>query len=148
MSLRLVVASAALLSIMLPVLGGCVSQVQLADQKGETAQCNAAGVGIIGAAMAASGQKDCIERYEKQGYRQVPLPAAADATPSSTAAAAKTAGKTAGKTASKTAKKGPPTQCNTYGGGIVGSLIATSMQQTCEAGSATAAPASSGQPKQ
>ena len=41
MVLRNFVALAALLSL----LGGCVSQVQLANDKGQTAQCNAAGFG-------------------------------------------------------------------------------------------------------
>jgi hypothetical protein len=125
MVLRNFAVSAALLSI----LGGCVSQVQLANNKGETAQCNAAGVGLIGAVVASTGQKDCIDRYQQQGYHQVALPASsADAT--------------------GTSGKPQANQCNTYGIGIISSAIAASMQQTCMAGSATAAPASSGQATQ
>jgi hypothetical protein len=132
MVLRNVVASAALLSI----LGGCVSQIELANDKGQTAQCNAAGLGMVTAAIAASGQKDCIERYQSQGYHQVPLPASSGAATTSTAAATTTNG------------KGQADQCHTYGWGLVSSLIATSMQQTCVGGSAAAAPASTGQATQ
>jgi hypothetical protein len=116
--LRRGVASAVLLSM----LGGCVSQVQLANSKGETAQCNAAGLGLVTAAVAASGQKDCIERYQSQGYHQVPMPASAAGTTTASA---------------DTAKPGVPAkpqanQCNTYGFGLVSSFIAASMQQTCQ----------------
>jgi hypothetical protein len=127
--LRSVVAS----TVMLSVLGGCVSQVQLANNKGQTAQCNAAGLGIVGAAVAASGQKECIERYQSQGYHQVALPASANA---ATTPAADTAATTAA-----TKPKAQADQCNTYGIGIISSLIAASMQQTCQAGSATSAAA-------
>jgi hypothetical protein len=132
MVLRTVAASTALLSI----LGGCVSQVQLANDKGQTAQCNAAGLGIVTAAVAASGQKDCIERYQSQGYHQVPLPASSGAATTSTAAATSTNG------------QGQADQCHTYGWGIVSSLVAASMQQTCVAGSAGADSASTGQATQ
>jgi hypothetical protein len=130
MALRNVVASAALLSI----LGGCVSQVQLMNDKGQTAQCNAAGLGIVGAAVAASGQKGCIERYQSQGYHQIP---ASESAVTSSTGAPKTS----------TSGKGQADQCNTYGVGIISSLVAASMQQTCEAGSATD-PASGGQTPQ
>lgn len=132
MVLRNVVAAAALLSI----LGGCVSQVQLANDKGQTAQCNAAGLGIVTSMIAASDQKDCIARYQSQGYRQVPLPASPAAASTSTAAATKTNG------------NGQAPQCNTYGWGIVSSRVAASMQQACLSGSAAAAPASTGQASQ
>jgi hypothetical protein len=125
MVLRTVAASAALLSI----LGGCVSQVQLANDKGQTAQCNAAGLGLITAAVAASGQKDCIDRYQSQGYHQVPLSASSAATTS-------------------TNGKPQADQCNTYGWGLISSAVAASMQQTCVAGSAAADPASTGQATQ
>jgi hypothetical protein len=131
MVLRNFAVSAALLSI----LGGCVSQVQLANNKGETAQCNAAGVGLIGAVVASTGQKDCIDRYQQQGYHQVALPASSAATPSTA-------------TATGTSGKPQANQCNTYGIGIISSAIAASMQQTCMTGSATAAPASSDQATQ
>jgi hypothetical protein len=123
--LRSVVVSTVLLSM----LSGCVSQVQLANDKGQTAQCNAAGLGLITAAVAASGQKDCIDRYQNQGYHQVPMPGsdaakAPDATPTSAAAAtAKPNGQATG---------GHADQCNTYGFGIISSMIAASMQQTCQ----------------
>jgi hypothetical protein len=132
MALRNVVASAALLSI----LGGCVSQIQLANDKGQTAQCNAAGLGIVTSVIAASGQKDCIDRYQSQGYHQVPSPASSDSATTLTAPAAGTNG------------KGQADQCNTYGWGILSSAVAASMQQTCVAGPAAAAPASTGQASQ
>jgi hypothetical protein len=118
--LRNVVVSTVLLSM----LGGCVSQVQLANDKGQTAQCNAAGLGLITAAVAASGQKDCIDRYQGQGYHQVPLPGSAGAAPTTTAAT------TTKPNAQVT--KGQADQCNTYGFGIISSMIAASMQQTCQ----------------
>jgi hypothetical protein len=124
MILRNVVASAALLSI----LGGCVSQIQLANDKGQTAQCNAVGLGIVTSVIAASGQKDCIERYQNQGYHQVALPASSVA-------------------ATNTDGKPQANQCNTYGWGLISSSVAASMQQTCVGGSA-AAPASTGQATQ
>jgi hypothetical protein len=132
MVVRNVAASAALLSI----LGGCVSQVQLANDKGQTAQCNAAGLGLVTSVIAASDQKSCIERYQSQGYRQVPLPASSAAATTSAAAAPTTNG------------KGQADQCNTYGWGIVSSLVAASMQQTCVGGAAAATPDSTGQATQ
>jgi hypothetical protein len=132
MALPNVVASAALLSI----LGGCVSQVQLANDKGQTAQCNAAALGLVTSVIAASDQKSCIERYQSQGYHQVALPASSAAPTASTAAATGTNG------------KGQADQCNTYGWGIVSSLVAASMQQTCVSGSAAAAPDSTDQAPQ
>jgi hypothetical protein len=122
---RVVVAA-----VLLSMVGGCVSQVQLANDKGQTAQCNAAGLGLIGAAAAASGQKDCIDRYQNQGYHQVPMPGSADAakTPDATpTSAAATATKPSAQ-----ATKGQADQCNTYGFGIISSMIAASMQQTCQ----------------
>lgn len=118
MALRNLVASAALLA----PLGGCVSQVQLANDKGQTAQCNAAGLGIVTSVLAASDQKSCIERYESQGYRQVPLSASPAA---ATTPAAPTSSNGAGQA----------TQCNTYGWGLVSSLVAESMRETCVSGS-------------
>jgi hypothetical protein len=123
---RRVVVSAVLLS----TLTGCVSQVQLANDKGQTAQCNAAGLGLIGAAVAASGQKDCIDRYQGQGYRQVPLPGSADAATTPDATPTSSAAATTKPNAQGT--KGQADQCNTYGFGIISSMIAASMQQTCQ----------------
>lgn len=133
--LRGILVSAALL----PVLCGCVSQVQLVNDKGQTAQCNAAGLGIVTSVIAASGQKDCIDRYQNQGYHQV---AASD----SSAAATSSANATATPGAQKTSANGnrQADQCNTYGVGILSSFVAASMQQTCEAGPAASAPASAG----
>ena len=135
--LRRGVASAVLLSM----LGGCVSQVQLANNKGQTAQCNAAGLGLIGAAVAASGQKDCIERYQGQGYHQVPLPASAAGTTTATATAA-----TPGAPAKPQAN-----QCNTYGAGLAGVFIGARMQLACTSGGgapASTAKVSQSQPPQ
>jgi hypothetical protein len=69
--LRGVLVSAALL----PVLGGCVFQVQLANNKGQMAECSAAGLGIVSSLVAASVQHNCIDQYQKQGFHQVPAPA-------------------------------------------------------------------------
>jgi hypothetical protein len=124
MALRNWIIASALLSI----LGGCVSQVQLANDKGQTAQCNAAGLGLVTAVVAASEQKDCIERYQSQGYRQVPLPtaSASAATPTATG-------------------KAQANECNTYGPGIVSWMVAASVQQTCVGNQAAQAPASAGE---
>lgn len=124
--LRSVVVSTVLLSM----LGGCVSQVQLANDKGQTAQCNAAGLGLITAAVAASGQKDCIDRYQSQGYHQVPVPGSADAAKAPDATPTSAAATTTKPGAQET--KGQANQCNTYGFGIISSMIAASMQQTCQ----------------
>lgn len=105
MALRSIVASAATLLI----LTGCVSQVELANDKGQTAQCNAAGLGVLTAVAAGLGQKKCIEKYQSQGYHQVPFP-------SSTAASTPADGKPQAD------------QCNTYGGGT---LIKEQMQEAC-----------------
>ena len=117
-------------TVLLSILGGCVSQVQLANDKGQTAQCNAAGLGLIGAAAAASGQKDCIDRYQSQGYHQVPMPGSADAAKTPDATPASAAAPTSKPSAQAT--KGQADQCNTYGFGIISSMIAASMQQTCQ----------------
>jgi hypothetical protein len=130
MELRKVVTSAALLSI----VSGCVSQVQLANDRGQTAQCNAAGLGIVSSVIAASDQKSCIERYQSQGYHQVPPPSSSAAATTPAAAATSTGG------------KAQADQCNTYGWGILSSMVAASMQQTCLAGAA--APGSTGQATQ
>lgn len=124
--LRSVVVSTVLLSM----LGGCVSRVQLANDKGQTAQCNAAGLGLITAAVAASGQKDCIDRYQSQGYHQVPAPGSADA--AATPAATPTSAAAAPTRPDAQETKGQANQCNTYGFGIISSMIAASMQQTCQ----------------
>lgn len=124
--LRSVVVSTVLLSM----LGGCVSQVQLANDKGQTAQCNAAGLGLITAAVAASGQKDCIDRYQSQGYHQVPVPGSADA--AKTPDATPTSAPGAATKPNAQAATGQADQCHTYGFGIISSMIAASMQQTCQ----------------
>jgi hypothetical protein len=144
--LRVVVVSAALL----PLLGGCVSQVQLANNKGQMAQCSAAGLGIVSSLVAASVQQTCIDQYQKQGYHQVAAaaPSAAAATSTATASSKSTA---AAPAATKTAASGQPRsmQCNVFGMGLAGSLIAASMQQTCIAQHGGAAPAApSGQATQ
>ncbi|MGA9948279.1 MAG: hypothetical protein WBQ24_08530 [Xanthobacteraceae bacterium] len=143
---------------LLPVLRGCVSQVQLANNKGQMAECSAAGLGIVSSLVAASVQHNCIDQYQKQGFHQVPAPApSATATTSTDApsAAVKTSA-AAGSTVAKTPAKGQgqPMQCSSFGMGIVGSLTAASMQQTCQhqgiaqAASAAASAPSSGQATQ
>jgi hypothetical protein len=142
--LRLVVVSAALL----PVLGGCVSQVQLANNKGQMAQCSAAGLGIVSSLVAASVQQTCIDQYQKQGFHQVAAAAPSAAAATSTATATQAPKSTA---ATKTAASAKPRsmQCNVFGMGLAGSLIAASMQQTCIAQHGGAAPAAaSGQATQ
>jgi hypothetical protein len=134
---RRVVASAALLSAMLPMLGGCVSQVQLANNKGDTAQCNAAGMSLAGSLITAIQQRGCIDRYKSQGYHQVALPEA----PVSpwTISPAKVTGRAQAK------------QCNTYGAGLGGVLLGARMQLECTSGAtvpASKAKASQSQPSQ
>jgi hypothetical protein len=146
--LRVVVVSAALL----PVLGGCVSQVQLADNKGQMAQCSAAGLGIVSSLVAASVQQTCIDQYQKQGYHQLAAAAPSAAAATSTATASQASKSTAAApAATKTAASAKPRsmQCNVFGMGLAGSLIAASMQQTCIAQHSAAAPAApSGQATQ
>jgi hypothetical protein len=122
---RRVVASAALLSAMLSMLGGCVSQVQLANNKGQTAQCNAAGVSLVSSVVAAAQQKGCIDRYKGQGYHQVALPAA----PVSPWTIAPT----------KITGNAQANQCNTYGAGLAGVFIGARMQLACTSGATTPA---------
>jgi hypothetical protein len=133
---RRVVASAALLSAMLSMLGGCVSQVQLANNKGQTAQCNAAGVSLVSSVVAAAQQKGCIDRYKGQGYHQVALPAA----PVSPWTIAPT----------KITGNAQANQCNTYGAGLAGVFIGARMQLACTSGAAPASTAkvSQSQPPQ
>jgi hypothetical protein len=134
--LRVIVVSAALL----PMLGGCVSQVQLANNKGQMAQCSAVGLGIVSSLVAASVQQTCIDRYQKQGFHQ--LAAASPTAASASTATASQASKPTAPAATKIAasKKPQSMQCNVFGMGLAGSLIAASMQQTCIAqhGAATA----------
>jgi len=111
-------------TVLLSLLAGCVSQVQLANDKGQMAQCSAAGLGIISSLVAASVQQNCVDQYQKQGYHQVPA-----AAPSATATTSTAAPSAAAKTS--TNAKGQAVQCNAFGMGIVGSLVAASMQQTC-----------------
>ena len=122
---RKLVASAALLPAMLSMLGGCVSQVQLANNKGQTAQCNAAGVSLASSLVAAVEQKGCIDRYKGQGYHQVALPAE----PVSPFSIAPT----------KITGKAQANQCNTYGAGLAGVLIGARMQLACTSGGAVKA---------
>ncbi|MGA9948731.1 MAG: hypothetical protein WBQ24_10820 [Xanthobacteraceae bacterium] len=122
---RTVVASAALLSATLSMLGGCVSQVQLANNKGQTAQCNAAGVSLASSVVAAVQQKGCIDRYKGEGYHQVALPA--EPVSPFTIAPAKITGKPQAN------------QCNTYGAGLAGVFIGARMQLACTSGATTPA---------
>ena len=73
--LRVVVVSAALL----PMLSGCAAPTaQMANAKGQTAQCRSAGFGVLGSLIAVSMYQTCVDDYQKQGYHQVPVtPAAA-----------------------------------------------------------------------
>ena len=137
--LRGILVSAALL----PMLGGCVSQVQLANDKGQMAQCSAAGLGIISSMVAASVQHNCIAQYQKQGYHQV-----AAATPSATTTESAAAPSAAPKkpTKASTSGKVQAAQCSSFGMGLVGSLVAASMQQTCMTQHQAGAPAASSAP--
>jgi hypothetical protein len=122
---------------MLSMLGGCVSQVQLANNKGQTAQCNAAGMSLVGSVVAAAEQKGCIDRYKGQGYHQVALPAA-PVSPWTIAPIKFTGG------------KAQANQCNTYGAGLGGVLLGARMQLTCTGAAAPASTAkvSQSQPPQ
>jgi len=60
----------------------------------------------------------------------VPMPGSADAAKAPDATPTSAAATTAKPSAQAT--KGQADQCNTYGFGIVSSLIAASMQQTCQ----------------
>jgi hypothetical protein len=151
--LRGVLVSAALL----PVLCGCVSQVQLANNKGQMAECSAAGLGIVSSLVAASVQHNCIDQYQKQGFHQVPAPAPSATATTSTdtpSAAVKTSAAARPAAAKTPAKSKGPMQCSSFGMGIVGSLMAASMQQTCQqqgaaqGASAAASAPSSGQATQ
>jgi hypothetical protein len=136
--LKVIVVSAALL----PVLGGCVSQVQLANDKGQMAECSAAGLGIVSSLVAASVQQTCVDQYQKQGYHQVPA-AAPSAAPTTSTAAPSVPARTTAKAKEQAA------QCSTFGMGLVGSLVAASMQQTCMAkhpNASSAQPASAAAP--
>jgi len=73
--LRLVASTALLL-----VLGGCaLTDVKVADEKGQAAHCRAFGAGIIGTVVALGMTQSCVDEYKKQGFHEVPAatPAAA-----------------------------------------------------------------------
>jgi hypothetical protein len=75
--LRVIVVSAALL----PMLGGCaVTDTKMADNKGRKVECSAFGAGIIGTVAALAITQDCVDKYKKQGFHEVPAP-----TPAATA---------------------------------------------------------------
>lgn len=99
----------------LSLLTGCVSQVQLADNKGQRAECSAAGLGIISSLVAASVQQSCLDRYQKQGYHQIAA-AAPSVAPATSTAARSAAPKTS---ANGNGQKGQPTRCNVFGAGIL-----------------------------
>jgi hypothetical protein len=67
--LRIVVVSA----MMLPILGGCaVTNVKMANDKGQTGKCSAFGAGIIGTVVALGMTQNCVDEYKKQGFQEVP----------------------------------------------------------------------------
>jgi hypothetical protein len=106
--------------------------------------------------IAASVQKNCVDGYQKQGYHQIAAAAPSDAaTTASYAATPSTATPSTATPSAETKKttngKGQPIQCNAFGMGLVGTMIAASMQQTCMAqhqkdGSPSAAAATTDQP--
>jgi hypothetical protein len=53
------------------VLTGCTSNVQMADGKGQAAECRTTFFGVIGTLVAASAQQTCIDEYQKKGFHQV-----------------------------------------------------------------------------
>lgn len=75
--LRVIVVSA----VLLPILGGCAApSAQLANNKGQVADCRAAGFGLLGTLAAVSMYQTCVNSYQKQGFHQVPVrPASATA---------------------------------------------------------------------
>jgi hypothetical protein len=91
--LRGILLSAALLS----TLGGCASNVQLANNKGQEARCNTVSFGLLGTLVAASMQQTCIDQYEKRGFHQVPAQAGAGPAPAVAAAPAASSGQATAK---------------------------------------------------
>ncbi|MFY9836251.1 MAG: hypothetical protein WAK55_07225 [Xanthobacteraceae bacterium] len=53
------------------ILAGCTSNVQMANNKGQKAECRTASFGIVGTLVAASMQQSCVEQYQKDGFHQV-----------------------------------------------------------------------------
>ena len=71
--LRIVFALAALA----PLLGGCaVTDVKMADNKGQTGKCSAFGAGIIGTVVALGMTQHCVDKLKEKGFHQVPNPEA------------------------------------------------------------------------
>jgi hypothetical protein len=71
--LRVVVLSA----VLLPSLSACaVTDVKMADNKGQVGKCRAFGAGVIGTVVALGMTQYCVEELKKKGYHQVRNPEA------------------------------------------------------------------------
>jgi hypothetical protein len=79
--LKVIVASA----VLLPILGGCAApNAQLANNKGQVADCRAVGFGVLGTLAAVSMYQTCVNEYQKQGFHQVAARPASAAAPAAT----------------------------------------------------------------
>jgi hypothetical protein len=60
-------------TVSLSILGGCTAtNVQMANNKGQTARCSMFGAGLLGAPAAVLMTQSCVDEYKKQGYHEVP----------------------------------------------------------------------------
>ena len=58
--------------VSLLMLGACATpSTTMQNASGQVVTCHATGGGVIGAAVAISMQKDCVEKMEKAGYKPV-----------------------------------------------------------------------------
>ena len=55
-------------------LAGCAFSTQMVDDKGNTVECRAAGVGPISGTAAAASRDACVSKYKAMGYKEVNAP--------------------------------------------------------------------------
>ncbi|WP_146187775.1 hypothetical protein [Limnohabitans sp. T6-5] len=66
-------------------LSGCVSRsIQMINDNGHAANCEASGIGIIGAPAAYAMTEECINKYKQAGYREADAPKISQTTATST----------------------------------------------------------------
>ncbi len=66
---------AALAIVVVVVIGGCVAtSSQMVNDKGQSVNCGAWGLGIIGAPAALISTQNCISKYEAAGFREAGSP--------------------------------------------------------------------------
>jgi hypothetical protein len=53
------------------ILASSTSNVEMANNKGQKAECRTASFGIVGTLVAASMQQSCVQEYQKNGFHQV-----------------------------------------------------------------------------